>query len=284
MLMRLPLPSTSFLRKRGSSGPSPGHLDARFRGDDDKGPGRLDAHFRARDDKGSGIAIACLASVGLHALLLAALLLWLHRTPPSVDLPQKSGEVELVLEEQQGSGPTTAPPEPAPSPAAPAAPQQAMPSTPLPPPAETTQEAQSLPPPPVPPPTPAPSVPRQAQPPMQHAHEAPQINLGGNGAETDATVTGPHVIPASVDAKFRNLEPVYPPEAVRRAEQGTVILAIHVSPDGLPTGVDVVQSSGFVLLDRTARDTVMGWHFLPAVQDGQPIPFDMKFRVVFHLD
>ena len=48
--------------------------------------------------------------------------------------------------------------------------------------------------------------------------------------------------------------------------------------------MDVAQSSGFVLLDRTARDTVMGWHFLPAVQDGQPIPFDMKFRVVFHLD
>ena len=45
-----------------------------------------------------------------------------------------------------------------------------------------------------------------------------------------------------------------------------------------------VQSSGFVLLDRAARDAVMGWHFLPAVQDGQPIPFDMTFRVVFQLD
>ena len=40
------------------------------------------------------------------------------------------------------------------------------------------------------------------------------------------------VIPASVDAKFRNREPVYPPEAVRRAEQGAVILLIHVSPAG----------------------------------------------------
>jgi protein TonB len=87
-----------------------------------------------------------------------------------------------------------------------------------------------------------------------------------------------------VDAKFRNLEPVYPPEAVRRAEQGAVLLVIHVSPEGLPTGVDIAQSSGFVLLDRAARDTVMGWHFLPAVQDGQPIPFEMPMRVVFQLD
>jgi protein TonB len=269
MLMRSP-PFLSAPRTRGSSGPSPGRLGARFRG---------------HDDKGSGIGFACLASVSLHALLLAALLLWLHRTPPSVDAPQKSGEVELVLEEQQGSGPTTAPPEPAPSEPAPAAAApQPMPPTPPPPAAETAEEALPLPPPPVPPPAPPPSVPRQGRPPVQRAPEAPKINLGGNDSETNAIVTGPHVIPASVDAKFRNLEPVYPPEAVRRAEQGAVILAIHVSPDGLPTGVDVVQSSGFVLLDRTARDTVMGWHFLPAVQDGQPIPFDMKFRVVFHLD
>lgn len=268
MLMRSP-PVSGFPLKEEASSP---------------GSGRLDARFRGNDDKGSRIGLACLASVGLHAVLLAAFLLWFHRAPPSVDVPQKSGEVELVLEEQQGSGPTTAPSEPAPAPAVPAAPQQAMPPSPPPPPAEAAEEALPLPPPPVPPPTPAPSVQRPAKPPVQRAQEAPRINLGGNGAETNAIATGAHVIPASVDAKFRNLEPVYPPEAVRRAEQGAVILLIHVSPDGLPTGVDVAQSSGFVLLDRTARDTVMGWHFLPAVQDGQPIPFDMSLRVLFHLD
>ena len=87
-----------------------------------------------------------------------------------------------------------------------------------------------------------------------------------------------------MDAKFHNQEPVYPAEAVRRAEQGAVILLIHVSPEGLPAGVDIVQSSGYALLDRAARDAVMGWHFVPAVQDGQPIPFDMTLRVVFNLD
>ena len=92
------------------------------------------------------------------------------------------------------------------------------------------------------------------------------------------------MIPASVDAKFRNREPVYPPDAVRRAEQGAVILLIHVSPEGLPNGVDIEQSSGFMSLDSAARDAVMGWHFLPAVRDGQPIPFDMQLRVVFHLE
>jgi outer membrane biosynthesis protein TonB len=39
-----------------------------------------------------------------------------------------------------------------------------------------------------------------------------------------------------------------------------------------------------VLLDRAAREAVMDWHFLPAVQDGRAIPFDMKLRVVFQLE
>ena len=114
--------------------------------------------------------------------------------------------------------------------------------------------------------------------------EAPEINLGGTDSETNAIVSGDHVVPARVDANFHNKAPIYPSDAARRAEQGAVILLIHVSPDGLPTGVDIVRSSGFVLLDRAARDAVLTWHFLPAVKDGTPIPFDMRLRVVFHLD
>jgi protein TonB len=121
--------------------------------------------------------------------------------------------------------------------------------------------------------------------PAKHVQEAPQINLGGNGSETDAIVmAGPQVIPAKVDAKYHNREPIYPYDAVRHAEQGAVILLIHVSPAGLTAGVDIAQSSGFVSLDRAARDAVWDWHFLPAVENGQPIAFDMRLRVVFHLD
>jgi protein TonB len=113
--------------------------------------------------------------------------------------------------------------------------------------------------------------------------QAPQISLGGTD-ETDAIALGPHVIPASVDAKYHNREPDYPPDAARRAQQGAVILLIHVSPDGLPTGVDVEETSGFVSLDRAARDAVLTWHFLPAIRDGTPVAFDMALRVVFHLE
>lgn len=216
-----------------------------------------------------------LLSLGLHAILLA-LLLWFRSAPPPTEASDTSGAVELVMVEQQGTGPTTEPREQSPS----------VPASPIPPPppdAETAAEALPRPPPPTPQPTASPSVSRQVTPPVERKQEAPQINIGGNDAETNAIVTGPHVIPASVDAKSRNQEPVYPLEAVRRAEQGAVILLIHVSPDGLAAGVDVAQSSGFVLLDNAAREAAAGWHFLPAVQDGRPIPFNMMLRVVFQL-
>jgi protein TonB len=119
---------------------------------------------------------------------------------------------------------------------------------------------------------------------VQQAMQAPEINLGGTNSETNAIVSGPSVIPASVDAAFRNKEPVYPPDAVRRAEQGAVVLLIRVSPLGLASGVDVLKSSGYRSLDRAARDAVTAWHFLPAVKDGQPIPFDMTLRVSFQLE
>jgi protein TonB len=139
------------------------------------------------------------------------------------------------------------------------------------------EESLPIPAPPTAPPTPS-SQPAQ---PLTEG-EAPQISLGGSD-ETDAVALGPHVIPASVDAKYHNREPVYPADAAARAEQGAVILLIHVSPEGLPTAVDVEETSGFNSLDRAARNAVMSWHFLPAIQDGRPIAFDMAFRVVFHL-
>jgi iron complex transport system ATP-binding protein len=233
------------------------------------------------DGRKSRLPIAGAISIALHAVLLAGLLPWFSHAPPSGDVPDSNGAVELVMVEQKGAGPTTAPPEAAPPAPVPTPEAQPMPPTPLPPPAaETAEESLPLPPPPAPPP----SAPQPVSPPVQQAQEAPEINIGGNDSETNAIASGPHVMPASVDARAHNQEPVYPLEAVRHAQQGAVILLIHVSPVGLPLGVDVVRSSGFVLLDRAAREAVTNWHFLPAVKDGQPIPFDMALRVVFHLD
>jgi periplasmic protein TonB len=230
---------------------------------------------------------AALISLVLHAVLLIGLVAWFARRPGNSDAPDKEGAVELVMVESQNSGPATAPHEAAPDPPTP--PEQ---TGPTPPPPVETLEAEAhlpLPSPPAEAPSPDavqpdPPAPEPAAPPVQQAMQAPVINLPGNDSETNAIVTGAHVIPASIDAKFRNREPVYPADAARRAEQGAVILLIHVSPDGLARGVDVMESSGHASLDRAARDAVSAWHFLPAVKDGQPIPFDFVIRVTFQLE
>jgi protein TonB len=230
---------------------------------------------------------AALVSAGLHVTALAALLLWPRRPAPPPQ-PDERGAVELVLQEQKGAGPTeTAPPAhaaPAPAKQQEPEPQQSAGPQPPAPAAPDQSDAVPLPPPSSPPEQAAKHATSAPAPPSPPISAAPVFNLSGTDAESNTLVTGDDVIPASPDKASRNRQPVYPVEAARRGEHGTVILLIHVSPEGLASGVDIAQSSGFPLLDRAARDAVLKWRFVPAVKDGQPIPFDMPFRVVFELN
>jgi protein TonB len=223
-----------------------------------------------------------LISLGLHSALLSGALWWFHQgAEQGTDTPDKLPTVELVMLEQKGVGPAAPPPAAAAEPA-PAEPPDAPPATPT----ETDPSAEKLPVPSPPPPPPTPSAQASAiKGPEPSPAPAPlQINLGGGQDETSAIARGDQIVPAGLDARYHNKEPVYPPDAARRAEQGTVDLLVHVAPDGVAQGVDVTGSSGYVRLDQAARDAVSTWHFLPALKGGSTIPFDMPFRVVFRLD
>ena len=89
--------------------------------------------------------------------------------------------------------------------------------------------------------SPAPSQPA-AQPESGPASEQKlSFNLGGIASDTNALVTGAMLMPPTADPKFHNRKPSYPPEAAKRGEQGAVVLMIHVSPDGLVSGVDIAR-------------------------------------------
>jgi len=105
--------------------------------------------------------------------------------------------------------------------------------------------------------------------------------LSGTDSPSDARAWGDRIIPAAPDAVFHNRPPEFPQESAMNGEHGTVILVIHISPAGTTAGVDVTRSSGYVLLDRAAREAVMRWRFLPAVKDGQPVASDMTMGFVF---
>lgn len=72
-------------------------------------------------------------------------------------------------------------------------------------------------------------------------------------------------------------------EDQRRGETGTVLLRVHVGPDGQPYSVDLVQSSGSRALDRAASDAVRRWRFRPAVRDGQAIAASVQVPITFNL-
>ena len=113
------------------------------------------------------------------------------------------------------------------------------------------------------------------------SQQAPVFDLAGTESESNAIVFGARVLPAMRDDRFRNRPPPYPVEAQIRGEHGSVLVVIHVAENGLATGADVEESSGFDLLDRAAVAAVQKWHFRPALKAGRAVPFDMPFRFIF---
>ncbi|HET6609802.1 MAG TPA: TonB family protein [Rhodopila sp.] len=260
-----------------------------------------------RSKRSIWIGLAVLVSVALHAGAIV-LLTVAHRGPAPA--PPVQGAVELLMVEKQGAEASQAAPPPTPPPQAEAKAKaepkaEPKPETPTPPPppsppAPVAKDGEVPAPTPVPPepakPEPAkpeppkPPAPQQAEtaekaqpaPPVKPAPPSPQkalvFDFNGTDSPSNARATGSDILPASPDDRFRNRPPPYPMEAARRGEHGGVTLMIHVGADGLTSGVDVIESSGFASLDQAAIAAVWAWHFHPALRDSQPVPFDMPFR------
>jgi periplasmic protein TonB len=71
--------------------------------------------------------------------------------------------------------------------------------------------------------------------------------------------------PIEASLAYRSAPLVFPPQAIRQHMHGTVVLRVLVDEAGKPVEVTVEQSSGYALLDRSARAQVLaGWRFQPA--------------------
>ena len=228
------------------------------------------------------LSICAAVAAALHLLLITAVLVapdWLKSSPrksPQPDAPLAS--VEFLLVQQEGFGPPAAAdapakPEPPAPPRPPPQPQPPQPQPPQPQPPEGPAAQAAFPQPPPPPPaTPAPKAP-----------VAPQINLGGTDSLSSLIATGEQLIPAAIDATFRNREPVYPREAARLGQGGLVVVRAHVAPDGRAEAVDIEKSSGYPLLDNAARDAILTWHFRSAIESGVPVRSTLSIAVEFAL-
>lgn len=104
----------------------------------------------------------------------------------------------------------------------------------------------------------------------------------GGAAEgrDSATLT----LPSHIGGYLHNPKPPYPEFSRDAGEQGVVTVSVMVEADGHPSAVDVVKSSGYGRLDRSARETVLHqYRFTPATRGGQAIPYRYRFSIPFVL-
>jgi protein TonB len=131
-------------------------------------------------------------------------------------------------------------------------------------------------------PLPPPAPPRASPAPAGTGSEA----VAAPGAEPTAAGATPTaglldaVVPASVG---RKVDPVVPREARLNRWQGTVILAVTVSPEGVPAAVVVQRSSGYALLDRAAVEAMWQWRFDPARRGGVPVEERIAIPITFRI-
>ena len=98
--------------------------------------------------------------------------------------------------------------------------------------------------------------------------------VGGGVYRVGGGVTAPVVV-------FKK-DPEYSEEARKAKYQGTVLLAIEVSPDGRATNIRVVRSLGLGL-DEKAMEAVKQWKFKPGYRNGQPVTVAATIEVNFRL-
>jgi periplasmic protein TonB len=94
----------------------------------------------------------------------------------------------------------------------------------------------------------------------------------------------PQIAPGVVSLAYRSSPLKFPVQALRQRMSGTVLLRVLVDERGKPVDVVVEQSSGFKLLDNSAREQVLStWLFQPAVIEGHTVKAWARVPVSFTL-
>ena len=87
---------------------------------------------------------------------------------------------------------------------------------------------------------------------------------GSNPAQSDNGVHTGAIL--NINPKIQ-----YPIQAQKMGMQGTVKVRIHINPDGTTDKVDLLQSSGYDLLDDMVLGSVQHWRFKPPMRGGIPV-------------
>jgi protein TonB len=82
----------------------------------------------------------------------------------------------------------------------------------------------------------------------------------------------------------QNPPPPYPALAKQMHQEGIVMLSVDVDREGDPVSVDIIQSSGFRLLDQAALKAVRHWKFQPGRMGDIPVESAVTVPIRFRLE
>jgi len=213
------------------------------------------------------LMLSIAGSMVVHVLMLTLLPAWLARreSPPrplTVELKQEPPAIILPQQLPMEARPT------------PETPERVPPLVKQPAELRLAQEPILAAPPEAPPSPPAPVAP-EPRPPLPVAKSEPPRT-----PPATVPMTPPHY-----DAVYlNNPRPAYPLAARRRGDQGTVLLRVLVTAEGLAATVGLEKTSGHSSLDEAALTAVKSWRFVPARQGAQAIESPYVVPIVFKLD
>jgi periplasmic protein TonB len=119
----------------------------------------------------------------------------------------------------------------------------------------------------------------------EESTNAPPAIPPGTATVTHETPSASVAGPVEATLAYRAVPLKYPAQALHARMQGTVLLKVLVDEKGLPQEVTIEQSSGYALLDRSAREQVLqGWKFQPAMVNGQAVRAWARVPVSFNLN
>lgn len=113
------------------------------------------------------------------------------------------------------------------------------------------------------------------------------LYAAGGQASAAAVQSGSHSTAPSVDVSYKNRNPPhYPKEAIKKGEQGNVVLDVTVDAAGKVTGVQVDQhgTDAPAALQVAAIKGAQNWKFNPGRKDGKPVGGVIQVPVNFSLN
>jgi len=86
------------------------------------------------------------------------------------------------------------------------------------------------------------------------------------------------------ESDSHNPSPEYPEMAIFLGYQGTAVIRIKISAQGVSKGVEILRSSGHKILDESAAKALRKWRFTPGKNDSdKPMTDSVIISVIYIL-